>query len=88
MDCAITVDGTIAGPPKGVMLSHHNIVSSMLAYTTLDKDYANDVYMAFLPLAHVLELIAGVVVSQSGQYHCSISLYFFLCEPNLSLEFN
>ena len=47
------------GTPKGVLLSHHNIVSAMLAYTTLDTDYSNDVYMAFLPLAHVLEFIAG-----------------------------
>lgn len=30
----------------------------MLAYTNVATIYENDIYMAFLPLAHVLELIA------------------------------
>lgn len=46
------------GPPKGVLMSHQNVISSMLAYTNVATIYENDVYMAYLPLAHVLELIA------------------------------
>jgi len=46
------------GPPKGVLMSHQNVMSSMLAYTNVATIYENDVYMAYLPLAHVLELIA------------------------------
>lgn len=33
----------------------------MLGYTNVTTFYENDVYMAFLPLAHVLELIAGTM---------------------------
>ena len=47
------------GPPKGVLMTHANVMSSMLAYTNVATIYENDVYMAYLPLAHVLELIAG-----------------------------
>ena len=43
-----------------VLMSHQNVISSMLAYTNVATIYENDVYMAYLPLAHVLELIAGL----------------------------
>ena len=40
-------------------MSHQNIVNGMLGYTNVTTFYENDVYMAYLPLAHVLELISG-----------------------------
>lgn len=40
-------------------MSHQNIVNAMLGYTNVTTFYENDVYMAYLPLAHVLELISG-----------------------------
>lgn len=40
-------------------MTHQNVISAMLGYTNVTTFYENDVYMAFLPLAHVLELIAG-----------------------------
>lgn len=43
------------------MLSHRNILSAMLANTTVNTADYKDIYMAFLPLAHVLELIAGLL---------------------------
>merc|ERR1719357_1981284 len=46
------------GPPKGVLMSHRNLMSAMLAYTNVATIYEDDVYMAYLPLAHVLELLA------------------------------
>ncbi|XP_046646817.1 long-chain-fatty-acid--CoA ligase 4-like [Daphnia pulicaria] len=46
------------GAPKGVIMSHQNIVNAMLSYTDVGPLYKNDVYMAFLPLAHVLEFIS------------------------------
>lgn len=49
-----------SGAPKGVIMSHQNIVNAMLSYTDVGPLYKNDVYMAFLPLAHVLEFISGV----------------------------
>lgn len=40
-------------------MSHENVMSSMLAYTNVAEIFEHDVYMAYLPLAHVLELIGG-----------------------------
>ena len=40
-------------------MSHQNIVNAMLSYTDVGPLYKNDVYVAFLPLAHVLEFISG-----------------------------
>lgn len=47
------------GAPKGVILSHHNLVSSMVGYAVGLNTVPDDIYLAYLPLAHVLELIAG-----------------------------
>lgn len=47
------------GKPKGVMLSHHNIVSNAyggLRTFTIDTD---DLLLSFLPLSHALERTAG-----------------------------
>lgn len=40
-------------------MSHENVMNSMLAYTNVAVIFESDVYMAYLPLAHVLELIGG-----------------------------
>eukprot|EP01114_Cavostelium_apophysatum_P013308 TRINITY_DN3194_c0_g1_i2.p1 TRINITY_DN3194_c0_g1~~TRINITY_DN3194_c0_g1_i2.p1 ORF type:complete len:706 (+),score=218.08 TRINITY_DN3194_c0_g1_i2:86-2203(+) len=43
--------------PKGVMITHGNLVAALGgAYKAVDV-FPNDVYIAYLPLAHVLELI-------------------------------
>eukprot|EP00090_Calanus_glacialis_P001394 TRINITY_DN10994_c0_g1_i1.p1 TRINITY_DN10994_c0_g1~~TRINITY_DN10994_c0_g1_i1.p1 ORF type:complete len:726 (-),score=259.31 TRINITY_DN10994_c0_g1_i1:181-2358(-) len=47
------------GKPKGVMLSHHNLVSAMGSLCNItDFRPETDRFIAFLPLAHVLELLA------------------------------
>lgn len=51
------------GPPKGVMISHRNLMSALLSFTNIATTYEDDIYMAYLPLAHVLELIAGTWIS-------------------------
>jgi len=47
------------GNPKGVILSHKNILCTLIsiARTLQLKTYPNDAYLAFLPMAHVLELL-------------------------------
>jgi long-chain acyl-CoA synthetase len=47
------------GSPKGVMLSHHNILWN--AYSSLQKTpvYPDDVFLSFLPLSHTLERTLG-----------------------------
>ena len=47
------------GPPKGVMLSHHNIVSNLVAADQMVQFYTNDLLLSFLPLSHILERTVG-----------------------------
>ncbi|MGQ9659812.1 MAG: AMP-dependent synthetase/ligase [Thermochromatium sp.] len=47
------------GRPKGVMLSHHNILSNVHAVLRLIDVYGEDVFLSFLPLSHMLERTGG-----------------------------
>ncbi|XP_016462181.1 long chain acyl-CoA synthetase 8-like isoform X2 [Nicotiana tabacum] len=55
------------GMPKGVMITHGNIVATAAAVTTvIPKLGSSDVYLAYLPLAHVFELAAETVMLTAG----------------------
>lgn len=54
------------GVPKGVLLTHKNILTSLKAYCTAVKTYEDDVFFGFLPLAHVFELLAESVAILAG----------------------
>ena len=47
------------GRPKGVMLSHHNMLSVAHGGLTLLDCYEEDKFLSFLPLSHTLERTAG-----------------------------
>jgi long-chain acyl-CoA synthetase len=47
------------GRPKGVMLSHRNILSNAHASLTAIDCYLEDVFLSFLPLSHSLERTGG-----------------------------
>jgi long-chain acyl-CoA synthetase len=47
------------GRPKGVMLSHRNILSNAEAITDAVPAYHEDVFLSFLPLSHMLERTGG-----------------------------
>jgi long-chain acyl-CoA synthetase len=47
------------GRPKGVMLSHRNILWNAEAILTAVSGYSDDVYLSLLPLSHMLERTAG-----------------------------
>ncbi len=47
------------GRPKGVMLSHYNILSIAHSATTMAPFYAADTFLSFLPLSHTLERTGG-----------------------------
>ena len=47
------------GRPKGVMLSHHNMMSVAHGGVTMLDCYQEDVFLSFLPLSHTLERTVG-----------------------------
>ena len=47
------------GRPKGVMLSHRNILSNAVAISAAVPAYQGDVFLSFLPLSHMLERTGG-----------------------------
>ncbi len=54
----IYTSGT-TGPPKGAMLTHHNVVYTVRGYNTIIAQDENDERIAFLPLCHVAERVGG-----------------------------
>nr|XP_033321296.1 long-chain-fatty-acid--CoA ligase 4 isoform X1 [Megalopta genalis] len=54
------------GVPKGVLLSHANIISTLKAYCDAVAIKPDDVFLGFLPLAHVFELLAESVCLLTG----------------------
>ena len=47
------------GRPKGVMLSHHNLLSNAHGGLTIVDVYEEDSFLSFLPLSHTLERTGG-----------------------------
>ncbi|KAJ3040367.1 long-chain fatty acid-CoA ligase [Rhizophlyctis rosea] len=66
--CCIMYTSGSTGNPKGVMLTHSNVVASVAGARHIIKTIAkpNDVYLAYLPLAHILEFVAQNVVLSLG----------------------
>ena len=54
----IYTSGT-TGRPKGVMLSHHNMLSVSSGALQYFDIFTDDVFLSFLPLSHTLERTAG-----------------------------
>jgi len=56
--CIMYTSGT-TGPPKGVVIKHSNLVAAIGAVYSLfgHNLKADDMYLAFLPLAHILEYV-------------------------------
>lgn len=55
------------GLPKGVMMTHANVLATVSAVMTIVPGLgSNDIYLAYLPLAHILELAAENVMAAVG----------------------
>ncbi|NND32908.1 MAG: long-chain fatty acid--CoA ligase [Saprospiraceae bacterium] len=66
----IYTSGT-TGHPKGVMLSHRNILENALAAAKLIPIEAGDVVMSFLPLCHIFERTTSFCY-----LYCGVSIVF------------
>ncbi len=56
---AIVYTSGTTGRPKGVMLSHGNIIANIRAVRERISAEASDVFLSFLPLSHTFERTAG-----------------------------
>jgi len=54
------------GAPKGVILTHSNLISTSTCIMFLVKFRPDDVYIGYLPLAHVLELLSECTMMMFG----------------------
>jgi len=54
------------GQPKGVMLSHNNILQNTYASLMTTNAGSGDVMLSFLPLSHMLERTAGYYLAMLG----------------------
>ena len=48
------------GNPKGVLLSHKNLVAAIEGLINITDFQSTDRYIAFLPLAHIIELLSEI----------------------------
>lgn len=73
----------VRGYMQGVMMSHKNIVATIAGLTpSVPKLSTSDVYLAYLPLAHVLELAAEVLES----HNLPFTFHVFTSVPNMILK--
>ncbi|PWW46324.1 long-chain acyl-CoA synthetase [Melaminivora alkalimesophila] len=56
---ALVYTSGTTGKPKGVMLTHHNVVSDVAAVLARITPTPQDVFLSFLPLSHTFERTAG-----------------------------
>ena len=57
--CTIIYTSGTTGEPKGVMLTHKNILSNVQSALELFPISRDDIFLSFLPLCHIFERMAG-----------------------------
>lgn len=65
--CTIIYTSGTTGEPKGVVLTHHNILSNVEAALQSYPISNKDVFLSFLPLCHIFERMAGYYTAFSAK---------------------
>ncbi|KAL7582954.1 hypothetical protein Lser_V15G46307 [Lactuca serriola] len=60
------------GTPKGVVLTHGNLIASVAAMTLSIKFNSTDIYISYLPLAHIYERANQIMLS-----YCGVAVGFY-----------
>ncbi|KAH9755065.1 Long chain acyl-CoA synthetase 7 (peroxisomal) [Citrus sinensis] len=60
------------GTPKGVVLTHGNLISNVAGFSLMVQFYPSDIYMSYLPLAHIYERANQIV---SVYYGVAVGFY-------------
>ncbi|CEF59893.2 AMP-dependent synthetase/ligase domain-containing protein [Strongyloides ratti] len=64
--CLIMYTSGSVGIPKGVMLTHKNVIAAVVGLSNVIKASDKDIYAAYLPLAHILEICAEYIAFSYG----------------------
>jgi long-chain acyl-CoA synthetase len=64
--CTIIYTSGTTGEPKGVMLTHKNIVSNVMGAAEAIPFNKDDTFLSFLPLCHIFERMAGYYTAFSA----------------------
>ncbi len=70
--CTIIYTSGTTGEPKGVMLSHKNIVSNVKAAIECLTITEKDSFLSFLPMCHIYERTTGYYMA----FSCGCAIYF------------
>ncbi|XP_022683428.1 uncharacterized protein LOC101770882 isoform X2 [Setaria italica] len=71
VDTICYTSGT-TGTPKGAVISHENLIANVAGSNLNIKFYPSDVYISYLPLAHIYER-----VNQVALLHCGVAVGFY-----------
>jgi long-chain acyl-CoA synthetase len=70
--CTIIYTSGTTGEPKGVMLTHRNIISNVHSALDVIPISSEDVFLSFLPLCHIFERMGGYYTG----FACSGTIYY------------
>ncbi|MHB8571466.1 MAG: AMP-dependent synthetase/ligase [Candidatus Dormibacteria bacterium] len=70
--CTIIYTSGTTGPPKGVMLTHYNLLWTLRSFNEMLPAFESDSSVSYLPLAHIFEKFGG----HMQQIYSGRALYF------------
>lgn len=60
------------GTPKGAVLTHGNLISNVAGFSLMVQFYPSDIYISYLPLAHIYERTNQIV-----SVYCGVAVGFY-----------